>query len=230
MDLLVTSAEQIRYDLDACITKLRVAMPAHFGRRCVVPILLELAQRNPALELNLSLSDRLVDLADENYDLAIRTGKLEDKPGVIARRVARQRMIVCGSTSYLESNGHPLQVMDLSAHEAIIYSRSGVVRPWLFPRRDQPPEELTPQGRLRLDDLDAIADAAAAGLGLAWLPYWLVRERMQAGVLVALLADQPGYLYDCHALWLQAPHLPLRIRLAIDALATGLPIFMSGKR
>jgi len=87
--------------------------------------------------------------------------------------------------------------------------------------------EVTPAHRLRLDDLDAIADAATLGMGLAWLPYWLVHERIQAGALVQLLPDQPGFLYDVYALWLQTPHLPLKVRVAVDALAAALLNFMA---
>jgi DNA-binding transcriptional LysR family regulator len=207
--------------------KLRVSMPVLFGRRCVTPILLELARQYPALELDLSLSDRFADLAEDGYDLAIRTGDLADKAGVIARRVARQRMVVCAAPSYIEMHGQPRQIEDLGRHQAIIYRRSGRVSPWLFPRNDQSVAEVTPLNRLRLDDLDAIADAAVAGMGLAWLPDWLVRERIRAGALLQLLPDQPGFLYDCHALWLQTPHLPLRVRLAVDALAAALPKYMA---
>ncbi|MFL9994951.1 LysR family transcriptional regulator [Paraburkholderia sediminicola] len=206
--------------------KLRVTMPVHFGRRCVAPVLLEFARRYPMLELDMSFNDRFVDLAEDDYDLAIRTGGLEDKAGVIARRIARQRMIVCASPAYLEMHGQPLHLEDLGAHQAIIYRRSGRIRPWLFPRTDLSPVEVTPPNRLRLDDLDAIADAAVIGMGLAWLPYWLVRDRIQAGGLVQLLPDQPEYLYDACALWLQTPHLPLKVRLAVDALVEALPGFM----
>ncbi|SJM35345.1 LysR family transcriptional regulator [Mesorhizobium delmotii] len=208
--------------------KLRVIMPVHFGRRCVAPILLELAQRYPALELDLSFSDPIADLAEDGCDLAIRTGNLEDQAGVMARRVARQRMVVCASPSYLEMHGLPRQIEDLGSHQTIIYRRSGrVIQPWLFPRHGQPALEVMPVSRLRFDDLAAIADTAAAGMGLAWLPYWLVRERIQAGALVPLLSDQPGFLYEAYALWLQTPHLPLKVRLAVDALAAALPRLMT---
>lgn len=203
--------------------RLRVAMPVHLGRRCVVPILLELATRHPALELELCLSDRLVDLADDAYDIAIRTGTLTDSASLIARRLTSQRMVVCAAPSYLASHGRPERVEDLGAHDAVVYRRSGPVPPWLFPRQDQPPLESRPSSRLRLDDLDAIADVAAAGLGLAWLPFWLVRDRIGAGALVELLPDVDTYPYDVHALWLRTPHLPLRVRLAIDLLASELP-------
>ncbi|MFA6114792.1 MAG: LysR family transcriptional regulator [Sphingomonas sp.] len=206
--------------------RLRVTMPVHFGRRCVAPVLLALARDHPALELDLSLSDRIADLAEGGYDLAIRTGTLEDRAGVIARRIARQRMIVCASPSYLERHGAPRQIADIGAHQAVVYGRSGRARPWLFPCDDRAPVEVMPASRLRFDDLDAIADAVTDGMGLGWLPSWLVRERLQAGALVQLLPDQPEFPYDCHALWLQTPHLARRVRLAVDALAAALPGLM----
>ena len=207
--------------------KLRVTLPVHFGRRCALPILLELARQHPSLELDLSFSDRVADLAEEGFDLAIRTGELDDRAGLITRRVARQRMVVCASPSYVERHGRPERIEDLGLHQAITYRRSGRVSPWLFPRRGEPPAEVMPVHRLRLDDLDAMADAAAAGMGIAWLPYWLVRDHVQASALLELLPDQPGFLYDCHALWLQTPQLPLKMRLAVDALAAGLPQYMA---
>jgi DNA-binding transcriptional LysR family regulator len=207
--------------------KLRVTAPALFGRRCVLPILLEFARLHPALELDLSFGDPLTDLGEGGDDLAIRTGALEDQAGVVARRVARQRMAVCAAPAYIETHGAPRRIEDIAGHSAILYSRAGRVRPWLFERGNQPPAEVRPASRLRLDDLDAIADAAAAGMGLAWLPRWLIRERIEAGALVTLLPDEPEFPYDCHALWLQTPHMPTKLRLAIDALAAGLPRLMA---
>lgn len=207
--------------------RLRVTMPVHFGRHCVAPVLMDLAQRYPALELDLSFNDRIVDLTEDGIDLAIRTGSLQDKAGMMARRVAHQPMIVCASPDYLERHGWPQQFEDLERHDAVVYRRSGPVAPWLFPQDGQPPLAVTPPTRLRLDDLDAIADAAVASTGLVWLPYWLVRERICSGALVEVLSDRPGFLYDAYAVWLQTPHLPSKVRLAIDALATALPRYMS---
>jgi DNA-binding transcriptional LysR family regulator len=207
--------------------RLSVAMPVLFGRQCVTPVLLELARRHPKLELDLSYSDRLADLAEDGHDLAIRTGDLRDQGGLTARRLAHQRMIVCASPAYVEAQGRPERVEDLNAHSGIVYRRSGRVGPWLFPRDDCSPLEVSPIHRLRLDDMDAIADAATAGMGLAWLPCWLVRERIRSGALVRLLPDQPEFLYPVHALWLQAPRLTVKVRLAVDALAAALPKLMT---
>lgn len=206
--------------------KLRVTMPVHFGRHCVAPVLMKLAQQYPALELDLSFNDRFSDLADDEFDLAIRTGEPEDRAGVVARRVARQRMVVCASPGYLRKHGRPDELEELDRHQAIIYRRSGRIRPWLFPREGQPPAEFIPANRLRLDDLDAIADVAVMGMGLAWLPHWLVRERILAGSMVQLFPDQPTFPYDVYATWLQTPHLSRKVRLAVDALAEALPARM----
>lgn len=212
--------------------RLRVSIPILLGRRCVAPVLLELARQYPKLELDLSFDDRFADLAGDGYDLAVRSlsassGNLADRAGLITRRLARHHMVVCASPAYLDLNGRPLQIEHLGAHHGIIYSRSGRVRPWLFPRVDQPPVEVTPINRVRLDDLDSIADAAAAGMGLAWLPRWLVRDQIQAGALVPVLADEPGLAYDNYALWLQTSYLPLNVRSAVDALAAALSKVMN---
>ncbi|WID97546.1 LysR family transcriptional regulator [Bosea vestrisii] len=206
--------------------KLRVALPVLFGRRCVMPVLLEVAQRHPQLELDLAFGDGFVDLAEGGHDLAIRTGELHDAANLVTRRVARQHMIVCAAPSYLEARGTPQQIEELEGRDAVVYRRSGRVRPWLFPREEGPPAEVMLRHRLRFDDLEAIADAAVLGMGLAWLPSWLVRERLRAGELVELLPDEGRLPYDVHALWLQTPHLPPKIRVAIDALAAELPGLM----
>ncbi|WP_371228735.1 LysR family transcriptional regulator [Pseudomonas sp. QE6] len=203
--------------------RLRVAMPVHFGRRCVAPVLLELAQRYPHLELDLRFSDRLTDLADEQIDLAIRTGEPEPRAGVIARRIGRQRMVVCAAPAYLAQHGRPAGIAELAEHHLLVYHRSGRINPWLFPCEGLAPVEFAPNSRLRFDDLAAIADAAVRGMGLAWLPYWLVGEAIMAGELEELLPQQPGFLYGVHATWLQTTQLPRKVRLAIDALVEVIP-------
>jgi DNA-binding transcriptional LysR family regulator len=207
--------------------RLRVTMPALLGRHCIAPLLMKLARKYRHLELDLSFGDPIADIIEAGYDLAIRTGDLGDQAGLIARRIASQRMVVCGARSYLRTSGKPKSLDDLAAHQAIIYRGSGRVRPWLFPQEGGPPREIMPSGRLRLDDLEAIADAAAQGMGLAWLPYWLVRQRLETGALVSLFSSQPQFLYECHALWPRSPRLPPKVRAAVDILATGLPKLMA---
>ncbi|WP_440210823.1 LysR family transcriptional regulator [Bradyrhizobium elkanii] len=126
--------------------RLRVTMPALLGRYCIVPTLLKLAQKYPAIELDLAFGDPIADLMEGGYDLAIRTGELNAQSGVIARRIARQRMVVCGSRAYLKAHGRPRTLDELGRHQLIVYRRSGRVRPWLFPRDGLAPHEVWPAG------------------------------------------------------------------------------------
>tara|TARA_R110002020_G_scaffold136610_1_gene304486 strand:- start:2894 stop:3847 length:954 start_codon:yes stop_codon:yes gene_type:complete len=205
---------------------LRVTASVHFGRHCVMPILTELLGQYPRLQLDLSLTDRLADLAEDGLDLAVRTGEPVAQAGMVGRRVARQRMIVCAAPMYLETNGYPLAIADISFHSGVVYRRSGLVAPWQFPAADGPPIEVLPATRLRMDDLAAIADAATFGAGLAWLPSWLVRTRLDEGALVEVLSGQSGFPYDVSALWLSSPTMLPKVRVAIDALAAQLPRMM----
>lgn len=205
------------------IGRLRVSMPTLFGKRCVAPVLARLAAEHPRLELDLSFSDRLVDLIEDGFDLAIRNGEIGNGTGLMTRTVSLQRMTVCASPAYLERHGRPEVLDDLVHHQAITYSRAGRIRTWQFPMDDGAPLEVTPPSRMRFDDLEAIADAAEAGYGLAWLPCWLIRNRVRAGTLVSLLGNVPRQVFRTHALWPDTPHLPLRVRFAIDALAAALP-------
>lgn len=203
--------------------RLRVSMPVLFGRKCVAPILIRLADAHPRLELDLSLTDRLVDVAEDGFDLVVRNGALRDWPGLTARRIARQPMRVCASPAYLDASGVPQSTADLARHRAILYGRPDRPRSWLFPQPSGPATEIIPPSRMHIDDVGAIRDAALDGHGLAWLPCWLIRDDVASGRLVPVLGDLAAHVFDSHALWPQTPHLPLRVRLAIDALAAALP-------
>ncbi|GLK86212.1 LysR family transcriptional regulator [Ancylobacter defluvii] len=203
--------------------RLRVSVPVLFGRRCVAPVLAALAARHPKLELDLSFSDRPVDLIEDGFDLAIRNSAIGDGAGLMTRTVGLQRMVVCAAPSYLAAHGAPGGLEDLGAHHAVTYGRAGRIRSWQFPSEAGRPLEATPPSRLRFDDLEAIAEAAEAGHGLAWLPCWLIRDRVRAGTLVPVMKNLPQLVFTTYALWPQAPQLPLRVRLALDALAAELP-------
>lgn len=203
--------------------RLRVSMPVLFGRRCVAPVLARLAMEHPKLELDLSFCDRPVDLIEDGFDLAIRNGLIGDGAGLMTRTIGLQRMTVCAAPDYLAAHGRPDTLEDLAVHHAIVYGRAGRIKTWQFPVGDREVREMTPPSRIRFDDLEAIADAAEAGHGLAWLPCWLIREQVRGGRLVPLLENVPRLVFRTHALWPETPHLPLRVRFAIDALAAALP-------
>ena len=201
---------------------LRISMPVLFGRLCVAPVLMQLAAANPELKLELDFRDHYLDLIDAGMDLAVRNGAAGVTTGLMARCIARKRTLLCAAPSYLARCGSPQDLADLAQHEAIVYSRDGRVHPWQLARKDQPPTELLPNARLRLNDLGTMLDAVLAGQGIGWLPEWLLADNLQRGALVELLPDESTQLGGIHLLWPDAPHLPTRVRIAIDALTEGL--------
>lgn len=212
--------------------RLRVSMPVLLGRHCVAPILLALAREHPELELHLSFSDRHVDVLAEGFDLAIRAGTLgAESEGLRARKLVEFCKRVCASPTYLAAHGTPHSVADLTAHQILHYRHADRVHTWQLPDATGCVVEVPLHSRFLLDDLEVIADATVAGMGLAWLPEWLVRERLASGMLVTVLDsppdDVPGAVMECHALWPSTPHMPLRVRLAVDALVVRLPELVS---
>ena len=136
-------------------------------------------------------------------------------------------MTLCASPDYLARHGTPSSLDDLERHEAVVYARpSRRVRSWLFPQPSGEVREIEPRSRLRFDDLEAIVNAAMAGHGIAWLPCWLIHEGVRSGRLVRVVDQQPGMLFDSHAVWLRDVGTSPRIRVAVDALVKALPEVM----
>jgi DNA-binding transcriptional LysR family regulator len=195
--------------------RLRVSVPLAFGHHYAAPALWGLMDRYPQLEIEISFSDRMIDLVQEGFDIAIRIGDLPDTDRLNARRLGAQSMGLAASPAYLQRVGRIDAIDDLTGHRGIAYRtntphRSRVVSP------------------LVLDDLQAVADAAIAGVGLAWLPSWLIAHYVLRGQLEAVL---PGYREQpspIHVIWPTAPHMPAKIRCAIDALVAATPSCLAG--
>jgi DNA-binding transcriptional LysR family regulator len=203
--------------------KLRVSVPVLFGRLCIAPVLMRLAATHSELELDLNFSDRLVDLIEDGLDLAVRMGSAGDASGLMVRRIAREHTVVCASPTYIEKYGAPSSLADLGRHQLLTYARSGRVQSWIFPRKGASAQVVIPPSRLHFDDLGTMADLVVAGFGLAWLPLWLVRDPIRSGQIVTVLAHLPAYVSDVFVIWPEAPYLPTRVRVAIDALAAEVP-------
>ena len=208
--------------------RLRVTMPSLLGRVCIAPLLLRMAVAFPKLNLEMSFTDDIVDLDD--FDLAIRSvGEHHDAiaggAGMMTRRLCSHRMLICASPTYLSLRGETVDIASIGAHETITFGRTGRSQRWRFSDESGAPIDIEPHGRFMMDDLAAIADAAAAGLGVAWLPSWLVRERIEHRELVAVPVAGRSYSYHNHALWHKDVLTP-KIRIALDHLALELPRLM----
>jgi DNA-binding transcriptional LysR family regulator len=197
--------------------KLRVSMPVAFGRYIAAGPLLELAELYPSLEIDLSLSDRFVDLVGGGFDLAVRIGDLSDS-SLIARRAGSTRRMVCASPSYLEGRPDISEPADLLQHDCLLYSQQATGSAWRFAGG----QTVNVRGRIRSDSGEALHIAAVKGKGVAWLPDFYIRHDLDAGRLVTLL---DGFESEPLGIWLLYPHrrhLSLKVRIAVDHLAERL--------
>jgi len=228
LDTLGAAAAQLESGRTEVTGRLRVTLPVLFGRHCVAPVLLAWAAGHPALELELAFSDRSMDLFADGFDLAIRIGPLPPDGMLRARRLLIMRKLLCAAPGYLQRCGTPQQIEDLPAHEHLVYRRGEHLQPIQYEAAGGRLIELQPRGRLRLDDLSAIVDAAVAGLGLAWVPAWLVQDELASGQLLPLLGQHRSAPMEAHAVWAADAPMPLRLRQAVDELVQVLPARVPG--
>lgn len=198
---------------------LRVNAPVSFGVREIVPLLAELSELHPALSVDLGLSDRTVDLVEEGWDVAIRIGQIEDQ-SLMARRIARCRMLVTASPAYLVNRTMPTSVADLSVHNCLGYTLSSSVGPdrWRFGLDGSIIVPVT--GNLHANNGDALVAAALAGQGMIYQPTFLVGDEIRAGRLVSLTLDHPLMeLPGVFAIYASNRRPPAKVRAFIDFLA-----------
>lgn len=165
--------------------RLRVAMPLTFGPTHLAPVLAELARRHPRLHIHSSYSDRFVDLIAEGFDCAIRVGHLPDS-SLVTRRVAAIHGKFLASPAYIEAHGAPEAPEEIAAHHALMQG----TETWQFMDGDKV-ITIHPQGRYKADNGIALAAAAAAGLGVAWLPDCVTDPYVASGALVPIMTRYP---------------------------------------
>ncbi len=199
--------------------RLRVDLPVVFGRRWVLPALLEITTQHPALELDVSLTDRRVDLVEDGIDLVIRIGPLQDSATLVAKPLGVQQAVLVAHPDYLTRHGEPQTPDDLHRHACITFGSGGQARPWHFLDRHGRSQPLAVRGRLGLNDSEAILDAALAGHGIALLSDWLVAEHLRAGRLLRVLPKVGTQGFPIHAVWQKNRHLSAKVRRVVDLLA-----------
>lgn len=199
---------------------LRLNAPVSFGTRQIAPLLPEFAARHPRVTVELGLNDRLVDLADEGWDLAIRIGNLSNS-SLIARRIAPCRIILCAAPSYIKARGKPRTVSSLADHNCLGYtlSQRQPVDRWAFGPRGEVSVQVA--GNLRANNGDALLAAAIAGQGVIHQPSFIVADDLRAGRLVALNLDQPAIdLAGIYAVYLPDRYPAAKVRALIDFIAS----------
>lgn len=197
--------------------KLRIDMPVAFGRRVMLPILLEIGQQFPGLKLILTFSDYLIDLVDENVDLAIRFGSLPDSSDLVARKLTSQRWVICATPAYLREHGVPTTLRDIATQRCIVGYRRGQPLSWHVSENGTP-SRLTPPATYQISDGEAMVDATLTGIGLCQMPVSLFRKHIESGALVTVLDDCTKREVDVHAMWPRTAHVRPKVRYVVDAL------------
>lgn len=198
---------------------LRLSAPIGIGRHFVAPALRGLAQRFPGLQVELRLSDVPEDMVKSGLDLAVRNGPLlGGEASLVARVIARQALHLAASPKYLAACGALRTLGDLQQHKTIRYCRNGRPRPWLFPS-DGTVEQIDPPTAFMADDIESLCDAARDGLGITWLPAWLLAPHIAAGSLERILPEQEPFVIDTYLIRPATPHPSAKVLLAADVLA-----------
>lgn len=195
---------------------LKITAPLAYGESHIAPLVTRFGRQYPALEINLQLSNQVLDLVHEGYDLAIRIGHLPDS-SLVARRLASRRQYICASPAYLASHGIPNTLAELEQHNCLLGSNDA----WHVQEQGRR-RLLRVHGKLRCNNGHVLADAALQGVGIVQLPDYYVARHLQSGALVALLS---AYQEADEGIWALYPanrQLSPKVRMLVDFLAANL--------
>lgn len=197
--------------------RLRLTAPLTFGTMEIAPALNEFASAFPEIELDVSFSDRVVNLVDEGFDLAVRVGRPSDS-SMIARRLCDVRIVVVGSAAYLEDRGEPATPGELSRFDCIVDTNFREPNRWPF--RDEAGGRVDAQvdGRIRYSNAEACLKAAEAGLGLACVPSFIAGDALRSARVLRVLQRFETEPYTVHALYPHSRHLAAKVRVLVDFL------------
>jgi DNA-binding transcriptional LysR family regulator len=196
---------------------LRISTSVGFGRRVLVPLVMRFMKLNPKLQIELSFEDRYVDLVAQGVDIAIRMGRLADST-LGARYLGINPWVVVASPAYLAQRGVPKTLVDLAAHDALVYSTAQSDARWLFTGADGRLHPTAVRGPLRSNNLSALLAAARGDMGLAALPWYVAHESVKAGAVQPVLTDWTLPSQEIHAVYPSPRQVPAKVSGFIEWL------------
>ncbi len=196
---------------------LKVSAPMTFGARYLSPLVPKFIARWPKIAVDLSLSDRVVDILDEGFDMALRIADLEDS-SLIARRLAASRLITVASPDYLRQRGSPDQPEQLVGHNCLTYAYGRTPGLWRYERGGEP-VIIRVEGNFHVNNGDALAAAAIEGLGIAMLPSFIIVDEVRSGRLKPLLDDFDAGTTPISVVYPHNRHVSAKLRSFVDFLA-----------
>lgn len=195
---------------------LRINAPVAFGIRHLGPAIGDYLARFTQVKADMTLNDRFVDLVEEGFDVAVRIARRID-PGLVARPIARARVVACASPAYLKKHGVPKSPGDLERHNCLTYAYAGTQNTWQFARKGR---EITVRvkGNLHGNNGDMLCGAAAEGLGVVLQPAFLVHDLVRARKLVRILPGWEAEAATVHAVYASRQFLAPKVRSFVDFL------------
>ena len=197
---------------------LRITCSVNFGLRYVAPLIGPFLLRHPDVRIDVSLSDRMVDIVEEGFDLAVRIGA-SSSTSVIARKLGESQMVVCAAPAYLKKHGTPKTPGQLAGHNCILYEYLNPRNEWRFTGRDGKEHKVRLTSRVQANNGDLLASAAVQGLGVCCEPDFIVADDLASGRLRRILPDFTAPVTAIHAVYPSRRHLSAKVRAFVDVLA-----------
>ncbi|MGV3497301.1 MAG: LysR family transcriptional regulator [Hydrogenophaga sp.] len=198
------------------VGQLRVNVPVTFGLLHLAPLWPAFMALHPRVVLDITLSDRLVDLVDEGYDLAVRIAQLQTS-SLVSRQLTSTRLVLCASPDYLRRHGTPTQPSDIAQHSVISYTLLATGDQWAF-QGPQGPVSVKVSPRMRTNSGDTCCAAALQHQGIVLQPTFLVGPHLASGALVEILPAYRSLDLGVHAIYPTRKHLTPKVRALIDFL------------
>jgi DNA-binding transcriptional LysR family regulator len=219
LDMYAAAHASVRPASEGASGLLRLSTSIAFGRKVVAPFLVTFMRDNPAVKVDLLMSDTLVDIIHEGLDLAIRIADLADSSSLTARRLAPNPRALLASAEYLERNGTPTTLDDLREHDCLTISHT---THWSF-KTAEGLSRTKVNGRFSANSIEGLLQACIGGLGIANLSAWFVQDELRSGLLknVVLVDGAPEQL-GVWAVYPTSRMVPAKVRLFIDALGSHL--------
>ncbi|MBL8352338.1 MAG: LysR family transcriptional regulator [Burkholderiaceae bacterium] len=196
---------------------LRISTSVSFGRRVLVPIVLQYMRLHPAVRIDIGFDDRYVDLIEQGIDVAIRMGQMSDS-SLGARYLGLNPWVMVATETYLGEQGEPRCVADLAGHACIVYSSVQGDDRWRMSAPGGSSSSVPVKGPFRSNNLSAVLAAASNSMGLAILPWYVARESIASGIVRPVMADHSLPAQEMHAVYPSPKLVPNKVTAFIDDL------------
>jgi DNA-binding transcriptional LysR family regulator len=198
-----------------------VTASVDFSSRFLGAIVADVLHQNPDINIELEATDRIVDLIEEGFDLAVRFGQMPEST-LIARRLCALELVLCASPQYLAARGTPSSVEELDEHDHVLFTPASRNQTWTLHGPGEGTYEFGRPARLASNNYGAVVDVARAGGGIALISEFMVTEEIKSGALVRVLPEWATKPSEVHAVYPARQNLPPRLTLFIDHLAKAL--------